>query len=159
MLSKALLVIHAVLLCMALTPVPATADDDDSPARAASSPSLAAAREAVRKEDFESAVRHLNVAVKETPNDADVHNLLGYSHRKLGKVEAAFEHYRLALKIDPKHRGAHEYIGELYLELDRLADAQKHLAALDKACFFGCSEYNELKDVIENYQAKRGNTR
>lgn len=131
-------------------------DSSDSSASSSISPGLKAAREAVSKSDFESALRHLATATKEAPNDADVHNLLGYSYRKLGKVQQAFEHYRVALKINPKHRGAHEYIGELYLEMDQLADAQKHVEALDKACFWGCEEYKELKEAVENYKAKKG---
>jgi len=30
------------------------------------------------------------------------------------------------------------------------------LAVLDKACFFGCEEYSELKAMIAAYQAKTG---
>lgn len=159
MLSRILLIMHGVVFCLTLMPGPAAANDGDSGTpseRSSASPSLKAAREAVDKKDFDSAVRHLATATKETPDNADVHNLLGYSYRKLGKVDEAFEQYRRALKIDPKHRGAHEYIGELYLELGRLADAQKHLEALDKACFFGCDEYQELKAAVENYKAKKG---
>ncbi len=159
MLSKALLVVCSVVLGLILLQGHAVADDSapvEPSEPSSTSPSLEKAREAVNAKDFETALRHLTTAEKETPNDADVQNLLGYSYRKLGKVEKAFDHYRLALKIDPKHRGAHEYVGELYLEMDQLTNSQKHLAALDKACFWGCEEYDDLKEAIEKYKAKKG---
>lgn len=134
---------------------------DDRPAVDISkpvSPSLGAGRKAVEAKDFKSALGHLLKAAKETPDDADVHNLLGYSYRKLGRLDRAMEHYRLALKLDPNHRGAHEYIGELYLELGQLDNAERQLQALYKACpWFGrCEEYEDLKEAIAKFKAKRG---
>jgi Flp pilus assembly protein TadD len=122
------------------------------------SPSLGAGRKAVEAKDFKGALGHLMQAAKETPQDADVHNLLGYSYRKLGQLKPAMEHYRLALKLDPNHRGAHEYIGELYLELGQLDNAERQLQALSKACpWFGrCDEYEDLKEAIAKFKAKRG---
>lgn len=158
-MSKVLSVVYSVVLGLALMQSQAEAADfmdPEEPSKPSStSPSLEEARKAVNGKDFESAIRHLTTAAKETPNNADVYNLLGYSYRKLGKVEKAFDYYRLALKIDPKHLGAHEYVGELYLELDQLTNSQKHLAALDKACFWGCEEYDDLKEAIEKYKAKK----
>ncbi len=98
----------------------------------------------------------LQKTVAKESKNADAYNLLGYSHRKLGDVEMAMAHYGRALELDPKHRGANEYLGELYLELGRLDEAQERLAVLDKACFFGCEEYRELKGLIAAYQAKTG---
>lgn len=119
------------------------------------SPSLAAGRKAVDDKDFTGAIQHLTKAASETPKDADVHNLLGYSYRNLRQFDKAMEHYRLALDIDPRHRGAHEYVGELYLQMDQLGEAEKHLSALSRACLFGCAEYNDLKKAIEQYKAKK----
>ncbi len=120
------------------------------------SPSLEAGRKAIDVKDFASALQHLMKAASETPKDADVHNLLGYSYRHLRQFDKALEHYHLALEIDSGHRGAHEYIGELYLEMDQLANAEKQLKALSGACpWFGrCKEYDELKEAIEKYKAK-----
>jgi Flp pilus assembly protein TadD len=122
---------------------------------AKTSPSLAPGRKAVDAKDFNTALQHLTKAAGETPKDADVHNLLGYSYRNLRQFDKALEHYRVALEIDPRHRGANEYIGELYLEMDQPANAEKHLSALSKACLFGCKEYSELKEAIEKYKAKK----
>lgn len=92
-----------------------------------------------------AAVAHLTKPVQELPNDADAHNMLGYSYRKTGNFDKSMEHYQRALKIDANHRSAHEYLGELYLDLNQLGNAEKQLAALKRACpFLGkCGEYDE----------------
>ena len=64
--------------------------------------------------NWSAAQRELNVALREAPQNADVHNLLGYTYRKRAAPDLAraLEHYQAALRIDPAHKGAHEYIGE-----------------------------------------------
>ena len=87
--------------------------------------------------------------------DADWNNLMGYSLRKGATPDfaAAEKFYNEALRIDPKHRGALEYSGELYLQTGDLPKAEQRLAALDKACTFGCEEYSDLKKAIAQYKA------
>jgi Flp pilus assembly protein TadD len=115
------------------------------------SPEFEAGKKAVKKGDFQSAIGHLNKATEKNPRNADIHNLLGYSYRKLGDTNRAFEHYHIALQINPKHRGANEYLGGLYLETDHLAKAEERLKVLDESCSWGCEEYDDLKEAIENY--------
>ena len=88
--------------------------------------------------------------------NADYHSLYAYSLRKSGtsEMDLVFKHYNEALRLDPKHKGAHEYIGEAYLQVGNVAKAREHLGQLDKLCFFGCSEYNDLKKAISTYEAK-----
>ncbi len=92
--------------------------------------------------------------------DADWNNLMGYSLRKgpTPDFEGAEKFYNEALRIDPKHRGALEYSGELYLQTGDLAKAEQRLAALDKACFFGCQEYSDLKKAIAHYKGEGSTT-
>ena len=104
---------------------------------------------------FLVAIKHLERAARISPNNPDVYNLLGYSHRKLDQLEQAFDYYWKALKLDPRHLGANEYIGELYLRTNNLKKAEEHLAVLDDVCLFGCDEYDELKDAIEKYKKSR----
>lgn len=110
------------------------------------------AAEAIEYEEFESAIELLEKEVQESPKDADAWNYLGFSYRKINKVDQAFAAYRNALKLEPEHRGANEYIGELYLQLDDLKKAKMHLEVLDDACFFGCDEYDDLKAAIHAYE-------
>ena len=147
----------AVLLGLVFLCGPAWANDKDSVERRPKSPSYELGRKAVEAKDFKSSLPHLTKAAQETPDDADVHNLLGYSYRKVDQLDKALEHYRLALKLDSNHRGAHEYLGELYLETDRPAEAEKQLQALSKACpWFGrCEEREDLKAAIEKYKAAK----
>lgn len=118
---------------------------------------IVAARGAIEAKDFKAAVTHLTKAVARDPNNADAHTLLGYSYRKLGNFAQSMEHYQTALKLDDRHLSAHEYLGELYLDMNQLSNAEKQLAALQKACpFFGrCEQYDDLKKAIDAYKAKK----
>jgi Flp pilus assembly protein TadD len=153
---------HALLLAAVLATLSA-AQAADTPG---SNPSVAAptvadrlanARKAIAVKDWSVAQRELNLAVRDDPRNADVHNLLGYSWRKRGSpdVTKAFEHYYTALKLDPRHKGAHEYIGEAYLMEKRPIEAEKHLAELEKICGNKtCEEYQELAKSIADFKSK-----
>lgn len=149
-----------LLLPFLLAAAPAWAVDTDSspaPARQASVDHVARARQAVASRDWSVAQRELQVAVREQPQNADVHNLLGYTYRKRASPDMvkAYEHYNMALKINPDHKGAHEYIGEAYLQDKRLPDAEVHLAALQRICGgTACEEYQDLAKAIAEYKAK-----
>ncbi len=104
--------------------------------------------------DYAGAIPLLQKSIAADPTNADAHNYLGFSHRKLGNVDVALTHYGKALELKPKHRGANEYLGELYLDLGQMDKAKERLKVLDGACFFGCEEYRELKAKIKAYQAK-----
>ena len=83
------------------------ADDDDSTSgtsEAAKDPDLERARMLIRDYNYEKALTYLKRALRRDPDNADVHNLLGYSYRKLDRVDEAFTHYREALRIKPKNR-------------------------------------------------------
>ena len=106
--------------------------------------------------DYEDALRILEDLNRAESGNADVLNMLGYAHRKLGRVEAAFDHYRQALTIEPGHLGANEYLGELYLETGELEKAEERLDELAKACPSGCEERDELSEAIAAYRKAHG---
>ncbi len=110
---------------------------------------------AVNQEDWKRAEIALKRAIDKDPTDADAYNYLGYTYRQLKRFDEALTAYKEALRLNPEHRGAHEYIGEAYLALKQPVKAREHLKALDKLCFFGCAEYDELKAAIENYEGNR----
>lgn len=116
-------------------------------------PGLTEARALIDKDSYRDAIPHLETALKSAPANADVLNLLGFTHRKTGKFDAAEDFYRKALDINSDHLGALNYLGQLYLETGRLEEAKKMLARLDKACFFGCKEYDQLKDAVRTGKA------
>ena len=115
------------------------------------------ARDAIKNKDWKKSLAELNLAVREEPRNADAHNLLAYSYRKQAtpNLPKAFEHYKTALSLDPRHKGAHEYIGEAYLMDKKPAEAEKHLAELEKICGNKtCEEYADLSKAIADYKAK-----
>ena len=113
---------------------------------------LSGVRAQIAARNFPGAIEELK-RVNDT-GSADWNNLMGYSLRKGATPDfaGAEKFYNEALRIDPAHRGALEYSGELYLQTGDLAKAEQRLAALDKACFFGCEEYSDLKKAIANYK-------
>ena len=118
---------------------------------------MQSARAAVQAQRWDAAIRELQAAVRETPRDADAHNLLAYSYRKqpTPDLPKAFEHYRAALRLEPRHKGAHEYIGEAYLMDRKPAEAEKHLADLEAICGNKtCEEYASLAKAIADFKAR-----
>lgn len=149
--------VAACLLGALLAAAPAAAAPDSNPAASAPrNPDYAKAAELIEAGKFAEALPLLRKAEAREPDNPDVHNYLGYAHRKLKQYDAALTHYKTALRLSPRHREANEYLGELYLALGDLAKAEERLAVLDKACLFGCEEYTELKDAIAAYKARKG---
>ena len=112
---------------------------------------------ATSQKDWVGAQSILKDALERNPRNADYHNLYAYSIRKGANPDMSlvFKHYNQALSADPKHKGAHEYIGEAYLMVGNVAKAKEHLAQLDKLCFFGCSEFTDLRNAIGDYEKKQ----
>jgi tetratricopeptide (TPR) repeat protein len=121
-----------------------------------SDPNYAQATALIGAGKYSDAIPLLEKVVAAKPDSADALNDLGYSHRKIGQIDAALQYYQRALELQPKHLGANEYLGELYLELGQLSKAEERLAVLDKACFFGCEAYTELKQAINDYKSRQG---
>jgi Tfp pilus assembly protein PilF len=113
--------------------------------------SLAAARGAIVRRNWNVALRELETVVQREPKNADAHNLLAYSLRNTGNYKRAQTHYEEALKLDPNHRGAHEYYGELYLKLSQPDNARKHLLELERICGKNCPEYKDLEAALASY--------
>ena len=80
---------------------------------------------------------------------------MGYVLRKRNDLKNSAVHYKKALEINPKHLGALEYQGELFLTVGNLELAKANLEKLDKLCWLGCDEYDDLKASIEAYQQGR----
>ena len=128
---------------------PAQADGGDYKGK--DSP-MAAFQELISDEKYQQAITELDKALKDDPDNADMLNLMAYSHRKLKHYDIALDYYQKALQIDPQHRGANEYLGELYLQIGQPDKAEERLEVLDKECFFGCEEFDELKEAIAEYR-------
>ena len=134
----------------------AFAADTPSTSSAPADPAMERYSAAAEKQDWKSAASAMQQAVSANPRNPDYHNLYAYSLRRSGasEMDLVFKHYNEALRLDPKHKGAHEYIGEAYLMVGNVAKAKEHLGQLDKLCFFGCSEFNDLKKAISQHEAR-----
>ena len=108
------------------------------------------AEKLINKKQYSDDIVKLNDALVTDSKNADIYNYLGFSHRKLGKMEDAAFFYNKALEINPKHKGALEYQGEMFLTLNQIGKAEDNLKKLDKICFLGCSEFDKLKKSIMN---------
>ena len=147
----------AVSLLVIGTPSPApAAGDEDTSGTDETRSGYERAVKLVEAADYEDALEILEKLNREESGNADVLNMLGYAHRKLGRVETAFGHYREALAIEPRHLGANEYLGELYLETGELDKAEERLAELAIACPSGCEERDELSEAIAAYKKAQG---
>ncbi len=131
------------------------AGEDTAPTQKPADPDYLAGKKAIEAGNWSAAIDAFTRAATRDKNNPDIQNYLGYSYRKAGKLDTAFNYYNVALKLSPDHRGAHEYIGEAYLMKGDLKMAKQHLAALDRICLFGCSEYRDLKKAVAEYEQKK----
>jgi hypothetical protein len=133
-------------------------DDADTDAKSgASDPVIVAYERATARKDWTQAAAVARAALVRAPGSAEYHNRYAFALRKgpHPDMDLVFIHYREALRLAPEHRGAHEYIGEAYLMVGDLPKAKQHLAALDRICFWGCEEYEDLKQAVAAYEEKK----
>ena len=125
---------------------------DTAPAARPADDVLKAARAQIQAKQWPDALAELR-RINATAS-ADWQSLMGYVVRKgsTPDLDASERYYMAALKIDPRHRGALEYSGELYLMKGDLPRAEQQMATLDKACFFGCEELDDLKKAVARYK-------
>ena len=149
-ISKFIIGLLVILPLALLAPVESanSASSDGWDAGLNDNPNWQAAKKAVKAKDFSAALPLLQGLSEKNAKNPDIFNLLGYTNSNLGNYDAAKKAYGKALVLAPEHRGANEYLGQLHLKLGELAAAVERLAVLDKACFFGCEEYDELKEAI-----------
>ena len=125
---------------------------DTAPAARPADDVLKTARAQIQAKQWPDALAELR-RVNATAS-ADWQSLMGYMVRKgsTPDLDASERFYLAALTIDPRHRGALEYSGELYLMKGDLPRAEQQMATLDKACFFGCEELDDLKKAVARYK-------
>ena len=104
----------------------------------------------IKLEKFAEAHKMLKSLKKVNTDEADRLNLLGFTARKSGDLDAAGDYYQQALALNPRHTGALEYQGELFIQLGKIELAKANLAKIDKICWLPCNAERELKKAIEN---------
>jgi len=146
----------ALLACVLTSPRVVAEPYETNPDAAARDPDYAAGKKAIDGRNWEEAARRFQRAALRDPENPDLQNYLGFSHRNLKQLDLAFKYYKRALELDSRHRGAHEYIGETYLLSGDLANAEKHLAALREICLLSCEELVDLDKAVASYRVKAG---
>ncbi len=131
----------------------AFAADSSPPPTKADDPVLIEARKLIADKKFSESIPILKALVAREDKNADGWNLLGFATRKTGDAANAEKFYKTALALNGEHRGALEYLGMMYVETGRLDDAKAVLKRLDKACLFGCEEYDDLKKAVATGKA------
>jgi tetratricopeptide (TPR) repeat protein len=97
--------------------------------------------------DYEDAIATLLMAPDQ--NDPRVLNYLGYSSRKLGRMDAALGYYHAAVAQNPDFSLVREYLGEAYIQLGELENARTQLTEIERICGGrSCDEYGQLADMI-----------
>ncbi|WP_421725917.1 tetratricopeptide repeat protein [Bauldia sp.] len=96
--------------------------------------------------DYERALRLLHSV--EDKNDAMVLTMIGYSTRKMGRVEEGIEYYHQALAIEPDNVFTREYLGEGYVSQGRYDLAEVQLAKIEQICGRDCEQYQDLSAAI-----------
>jgi len=132
---------------------------ETDPKSIARDPDFLAGKWAIDAREWSEAVKRLDRAARRDPDNADLHNYLGFAYRNLGRLEPALEHYQRALALNPRHRGAHEYAGEAYLLAGNLTKAEEHLEALRRICLVPCEELTDLDREITAYRTRAGGQR
>jgi tetratricopeptide (TPR) repeat protein len=117
-------------------------------------PDLTAVRAKIKAKNYNAALVDLKVIVA-TSQHPDVYSLMGFALRKTGDRVQSMTYYRKALDADPTHKGALEYQGELYVELGQIDNAKANLSKLNRLCWFGCEERDDLKEAIEHASASK----
>ena len=78
----------------------------------------------------------------------DVANLIGFSSRKLGRVDDAKVWYEKALAADPKHTRTWQYYGMWHLEQGNRLKAEDHLNTIKAICGADCEDYTSLQAAL-----------
>ena len=146
----------ALLAALALGLVPGAFAEgyESKPEAAERDPDYAAGKKAIAEKNWTEAIERLTQAEKRDPDNPDLQNWLGYSHRNLKQYDRAFKYYKRAIELDPRHRGAHEYVGETYLIVGNVGGAERHLAALREICLLPCDELADLEKAIAEYRKR-----
>ncbi len=103
---------------------------------------------------YEEAIETLAAAAESS--HPGVFNMLGYAHRKQGRLLVALGYYEEALRLDPNHVLTREYLGEANLQMGDLAAARDQLSEIENRAGRQSAEFAELSKHIAAYEAQNG---
>ena len=91
-------------------------------------------------------------------NQADprVQTMIGFSLRKLGRVDEGMTYYQRVLAAHPERTTTRQYLGEAFLQIGDPARAREQLAEIAKRCGMACEDHQLLADEIAKYEKAAG---
>jgi predicted Zn-dependent protease len=89
-------------------------------------------------------------------DDPRIQTMIGFTLRKLGRVDEAFPYYHRALVTRPEATTTRQYLGEAYLQIGEPGKAREQLAEIAKRCGTACDDYVSLAEEIARYERTRG---
>lgn len=96
--------------------------------------------------------------LRAAPDQADprVQTMIGFTLRKLGRVEEAMPYYLRAVATRPNATTTRQYLGEAYLQVGDVARAREQLAEIGRLCGTVCEDYTLLSAEIARHDGKAG---
>lgn len=88
--------------------------------------------------------------------DPRVETMIGFSLRKLGRLDEAMAYYRRVLAAHPERTTTRQYLGEAFLQMGEPAKAREQLAEIAKRCGVSCEDYQLLADAIATFERGPG---
>lgn len=101
--------------------------------------------------DYADALEYLTAVTDK--KDVRVLTMIGYSTRKMGKIDEGMAFYAQALALDPNSVDTREYLGEAYLQKKDLDSAKAQLVEIANRCGVTCEPYTELNEAIGKFQS------
>jgi len=90
------------------------------------------------------------------PADPRIETMVGFSLRKLGRLDEAMVSYRRVLAAYPERTTTRQYLGEAFLQMGEPAKAKEQLAEIAKRCGATCEDYQLLAEAIAKFERQRG---
>jgi len=90
------------------------------------------------------------------PADPRIETMIGFSLRKLGRLDEAMAFYQRVLAAYPDRTTTRQYLGEAFLQMGEPAKAKEQLAEIAKRCGRACEDYQLLADEIAKFEKQSG---
>jgi tetratricopeptide (TPR) repeat protein len=100
----------------------------------------------------EHAVALATLRTAKNQADPRIQTMIGFSLRKMGRVDEAIGYYMAALAKKPSLTTTRQYLGEAFLQKGEPAKARDQLAEIGKRCGTACEDYTALADEIARYE-------
>jgi predicted Zn-dependent protease len=96
--------------------------------------------------------------LRSASNQADprIQTMIGFTLRKLGRIDEAMGYYRKVLAAHPERTNTRQYLGEAFLQIGDPAKAKEQLAEIGKRCGVACEDYQLLADEIAKFEKRPG---